>query len=993
MHKVITFFLTISVIFSMLSGCSFENSKDTTTIIETEVTEISTSTEATAYNENDIGEIYCAPIDDEHIAEYDNGIMYADNEILLVAEDDTSYETIENLAKEYDAEIVGWIEQTGDYQLKFNNTYTKDKIDTIACEIENNSYIELAYPNYISEFSADSINYGSAYTDKTWDEMDISGDNWNLEAINCLSAWELFEKNTTEDEAIKIGLIDYGFDDTHEDLGFAETFYNSSFLSYYIYLSDNGKNNAAHGTHVAGIMAAKSNNHEGICGVYPYGDNNLYGVAMCGINGVYSYEENLTSHIYYKIALAELILRNVKVINISWGVDANLITLNNVQEDYKKISNIMSDFLNKFLDKGYDFVIVTSAGNDSNQYYAKLNIDNPESPIYDSNGTYYEVVYKENSWCYNNNKVNGLSTKEDSNVKYIKQADATYGNPLCSIDKKELKDRIIVVGAVNSKLKLTSYSNGGERVDVFAPGGDDSGGVYSTFPMNNYYGYKNPYKGTSMASPHIAGIAAMVWTVNSSLNGAEVKNIICKSGELDSENAFDNFLKKTTGAKSVTYIEGNDATLVDAYRAIKLALGEETTDTQSNTAENGGILSWVVDINDNDIFISDAKIIATNVATGEIESETTTDSDGHFELILPEGTYILTVTAIDYKEYTSTEIEVKNEGINYLDDWIKLTPENSLIENVINNESIWITNLEKENNSLYNASGDDYIWFQDMDMDGILEFIVMSKYQKDLDLGHDYRYFTVYECDNENFEYYPQANCDLVSTATFSIDKGDLKSDTFNYSLWQKSDGSYIYLTTDSVDIMLGRLEYLKLEKGGSVNFPIIEIWDEDYPYKGCNINWTSFGSDDFSDNVSYSDAIQYYNNYFSDLIPYNTVTKMIKVSDYKNKTNSEKEELLKSSYDAWDYSKSNSMELPLKEVIDYISNQVELEKQVDYKEVYKSVIEKLSGYSNKTSINYTLFDMNDDNIPELITISGTCEADYILTFYSIIKSAIHHNM
>ena len=82
-------------------------------------------------NPDEIGELYFSPIDEEHVAD-DSGMLYADNEILLVAKEGTSYQKIEKLAKQYDGEIVGWIEKTNDYQLKFNASYSMDEIDTVA---------------------------------------------------------------------------------------------------------------------------------------------------------------------------------------------------------------------------------------------------------------------------------------------------------------------------------------------------------------------------------------------------------------------------------------------------------------------------------------------------------------------------------------------------------------------------------------------------------------------------------------------------------------------------------------------------------------------------------------------------------------------------------------------------------------------------------------------------------------------------------------------
>lgn len=70
-------------------------------------------------------------------------------------------------------------------------------------------------------------------------------------------------------------------------------------------------------------------------------------------------------------------------------------------------------------------------------------------------------------------------------------------------------DRVISVGSFGPDFKLADYSNRGDWLSILAPGGNDwigDGEVISTFP-NNQYSYM---VGTSMACPHVSGIAALV---------------------------------------------------------------------------------------------------------------------------------------------------------------------------------------------------------------------------------------------------------------------------------------------------------------------------------------------------------------------------------------------------------------------------------------------------------------------------------------------------
>lgn len=70
-------------------------------------------------------------------------------------------------------------------------------------------------------------------------------------------------------------------------------------------------------------------------------------------------------------------------------------------------------------------------------------------------------------------------------------------------------ESVLSVAATNHNNQKAWYSNYGTWVDVAAPGGETSilrQGILSTLP-GNYYGF---YQGTSMACPHVSGIAALI---------------------------------------------------------------------------------------------------------------------------------------------------------------------------------------------------------------------------------------------------------------------------------------------------------------------------------------------------------------------------------------------------------------------------------------------------------------------------------------------------
>ncbi|MDZ4676774.1 MAG: S8 family serine peptidase [Oligoflexia bacterium] len=88
-------------------------------------------------------------------------------------------------------------------------------------------------------------------------------------------------------------------------------------------------------------------------------------------------------------------------------------------------------------------------------------------------------------------------------------------------------DGIISVAASQSNGQLAGFSNyGGTKVDIAAPGKD----VYSTL-LNNEYGVLS---GTSMASPMVAGIAALILSVEPGLSVRDLKNAVLNSANYNS---------------------------------------------------------------------------------------------------------------------------------------------------------------------------------------------------------------------------------------------------------------------------------------------------------------------------------------------------------------------------------------------------------------------------------------------------------------------------
>jgi len=90
---------------------------------------------------------------------------------------------------------------------------------------------------------------------------------------------------------------------------------------------------------------------------------------------------------------------------------------------------------------------------------------------------------------------------------------------------------VVAVGAINQADQRANFSQTGPHIDVVAPGV----GVLSTVWDNGYA----TMQGTSMASPHVAGVAALIMSCNSNLTGPQVADIIRQTARPLRDNPAD----------------------------------------------------------------------------------------------------------------------------------------------------------------------------------------------------------------------------------------------------------------------------------------------------------------------------------------------------------------------------------------------------------------------------------------------------------------------
>lgn len=77
---------------------------------------------------------------------------------------------------------------------------------------------------------------------------------------------------------------------------------------------------------------------------------------------------------------------------------------------------------------------------------------------------------------------------------------------------------VMAVGSVNSSNTRSSFSSTGTDLEIMAPGES----IQSTY----YNGGYATMSGTSMASPHVAGVAALIMAANPNLTNAQVRDIL-----------------------------------------------------------------------------------------------------------------------------------------------------------------------------------------------------------------------------------------------------------------------------------------------------------------------------------------------------------------------------------------------------------------------------------------------------------------------------------
>ena len=284
---------------------------------------------------------------------------------------------------------------------------------------------------------------------------------------------------------------------------------------------------AKHGTHVAGIIAAVRGNQIGVKGIA----DNAKIMAIRAVPDGDERDKDVANAIRYAVD------NGAKVINMSFG---KAYSWNKAAVDSAVKYAALKDVL-----------LVHAAGNDGINTDREVNYPNrifgditpKERPVVDV------PVNNNNSNMGGMNRTPRPAKLEPDTTRFTFPKAANW----------------IEVGASgwnNDESLVADFSNFGKRsVDVFAPGVK----VNSTIPGSKY----DAFDGTSMASPVVSGLAALIRSYYPSLSAVQVKDIIIRS-----VTRIDHKVKiREEGSKRNVRLDEISVSggVVNAYNAIQLA--------------------------------------------------------------------------------------------------------------------------------------------------------------------------------------------------------------------------------------------------------------------------------------------------------------------------------------------------------------------------------------------------------------------------------------
>ncbi|MFZ3474456.1 S8 family serine peptidase [Streptomyces sp. 4.24] len=285
----------------------------------------------------------------------------------------------------------------------------------------------------------------------------------DMSQIKADQAWAVNPGSAT----VKVGILDTGVDDQHQDLAPNFNAADSASCAYGKADTRAGawRDVGSHGTHVAGTVAAAKNG-KGVVGVAP-------GVKISSVRVA----EPSTSMFFAENTICAFV----------WSGDHGFKVTNNSYYTDPWQFNCPDNIDQAAIIEGVKRAQEYAEGKGSLQVAAAGNSD-------------YDLAHK---------------TTDSASPNDSTPVNRTITNACLDIPT-ELPG-VVTVAANGTGVTKASFSNFGQGViDVAAPGSS----VYSTVPGGTY----SSMSGTSMASPHVAGVAALIASANPGITPAQIRD-------------------------------------------------------------------------------------------------------------------------------------------------------------------------------------------------------------------------------------------------------------------------------------------------------------------------------------------------------------------------------------------------------------------------------------------------------------------------------------
>jgi len=245
-------------------------------------------------------------------------------------------------------------------------------------------------------------------------------------------------------------------------------------------------------------------------------------------------------------------------------------------------------------------------------------------------------------------------------------------------------NNVISVAATNQNDNRAHFSTYGDWVDIAAPGVD----ILSTLRNNNY----GSYSGTSMACPHVAGLAGLLLSKKPSTSKEEIKTILRST--TDAVNSNKPIGTGRINAREALKIISKLEYSPEEYDFGKMQRGESDSTSFEISSSSQDTISFSLSTQvdwlsvspnsgscsaENPVVITvtiDTSGLSDGVHIGSVDIDADDAGSGVFEVSVKVGTFpsfdpSSGEICLEQDEEKSTSFEIWNEGVGTLDYWLK----------------------------------------------------------------------------------------------------------------------------------------------------------------------------------------------------------------------------------------------------------------------------------------------------------------------------------